>query len=278
MNRFLPIVLLVLTTSVVAQDDIRAKLDATKKQVEEDAQQSRQAIRDRFAAVIKELATKGKVDASIEIQSYQKAFAADERMITCPEMVDAYADHVHTLRQGREKLQAAYDAAIKEYGAAVKIDQAAELKSEKERATPSVQLVSLQLGSRKNFCLIHHRDSVVIDNVSKLTRLDATYELVPGLSDKAGVSFRSINYPNQYLAHGDFRLSLAPYRDADDFRKNATFKRIEITRTATAFQSANYPERYIRVRDDKSVWIDPQDGSRAFLNQTSFTLAEPQFK
>jgi Alpha-L-arabinofuranosidase B (ABFB) domain len=276
--RFLPLIVVVLSTSVVAQDDIRAKLDTAKKQIEEDAQQSRQAVTDRFATVIRELATTGKIDPSIEMQKYQKAFAADGRMTTCAEMTDAYADHVRKIREGRSKLQAAYDEAIKQYGVAVKIDQAAELKAEKEKVSPTVQFVSLQHGSRKNSCLIHHRDSVVVDNVANLTRLDATYELVPGLSDKTCVSFRSVNYPNQYLAHGDFRLSLTPYKDTDEFRKNASFKQIEVTRTTVMLQSINFPDRFVRVREDKSVWIDPREATRAFLNQSSFTIAEPQFK
>ena len=56
----------------------------------------------------------------------------------------------------------------------------------------------------------------------QLLRKDASFFLVPGLADSAGVSFRSFNFPDRFIRHRDFHLFLEP-ADSDLARRDATF-------------------------------------------------------
>ena len=259
-------------------DEIRDNLVASQKQYDRARDQARQQVLDRFAEVMKELASKGQIDASIEVQKAQKLFVAEGVMVTSAAMKDSFVDYLRETRLARTIHQSAYEAAVKDYGKAVKIEQAAELKAEIERLFPANPAVSLQFGSRKNFCLLHANSHAVVDNVTDLTRMDATFEMTPGLANKEACSFRSVNYPNHYLAHGDFQLHLTPSNPSDDFRKNATFKKVPVTKSTVVFESLNYPDYFIRVRPDKTVWVDKRDGSKSFLNSATFIIAEPQLK
>ncbi|MBR6389098.1 MAG: AbfB domain-containing protein [Opitutales bacterium] len=53
---------------------------------------------------------------------------------------------------------------------------------------------------------------------------DCHWELEKGLADPNGVSFRSMSYPNKYLAlHGDGRVYLKECENTPEFKKSATW-------------------------------------------------------
>ncbi|MFE5244982.1 MULTISPECIES: glycoside hydrolase family 43 protein [unclassified Streptomyces] len=87
---------------------------------------------------------------------------------------------------------------------------------------------------------------------------DSQWQLVPGLADSSGVSFRSVNYPTRYLRHYDYQLRL----DADDgttaFAQDATFHKVAGLADASwaSFRSHNNPTRYIR-HSGYALRIDP---------------------
>jgi Alpha-L-arabinofuranosidase B (ABFB) domain len=56
----------------------------------------------------------------------------------------------------------------------------------------------------------------------RLLREDASFFMVHGLADPAGVSFRSLNFPDRFLRHRDFHLFVEPVGD-DLGNKDATF-------------------------------------------------------
>ncbi|MGA5037391.1 glycoside hydrolase family 43 protein [Streptomyces capoamus] len=87
---------------------------------------------------------------------------------------------------------------------------------------------------------------------------DSLWQLVPGLADSAGVSFRSVSHPTRYLRHYDYRIRL----DVDDgtpaFAADATFSRTAGLADASwsSFRSYNNPGRYLR-HFDYVLRIDP---------------------
>jgi hypothetical protein len=84
-------------------------------------------------------------------------------------------------------------------------------------------------------------------------RLNATFEMVPGLANKDHVSFRAVNVPNHYLAHADYRLQLQKFEDSEGYRQSGTFKQVRGLAFADGvpFEAVNYPGHYIRARGGK---------------------------
>src|SRR5215207_5968837 len=72
---------------------------------------------------------------------------------------------------------------------------------------------------------VRHRDSLgeLTPVTTDLDKQDSLFDLVPGLAQSGGnlVSLRSMNFPDQYLRHQDFRLKLQGPAGPDDevFRK-----------------------------------------------------------
>jgi len=74
---------------------------------------------------------------------------------------------------------------------------------------------------------------------------------------------------NQYIRHSSFRGYLAadPYPAQDsEFRVVTGLSGL----TGVAFESINFPGRYLRVRTDGTVWVDTADGTSAFNDSASF--------
>jgi hypothetical protein len=89
-----------------------------------------------------------------------------------------------------------------------------------------------RLGSLQSFnypkAYIRHRDGLgfATEISSELDRKDASWHVCPGLAGDNTVSFRSVNYPKQYLRHEEGRVKLHDFDDADLFKKDASFKRV----------------------------------------------------
>ncbi len=77
---------------------------------------------------------------------------------------------------------------------------------------------------------------------------DQQWTLVAGLADPAGVSFRSVNFPNMYLRHYNYALVLAMDDGTATFGADATFHRTAgfADPAWTSFRSYNVPDRYVR--------------------------------
>ncbi len=88
---------------------------------------------------------------------------------------------------------------------------------------------------------------------------DAAFLIRPGLAIPGGVSFESVNFPNFFLRHQNFRLKLQQNSGDDLFKRDATF----VWRTGLnpdahspttitvpfSFESMNFPGLFIRHRD-----------------------------
>jgi Alpha-L-arabinofuranosidase B (ABFB) domain len=83
---------------------------------------------------------------------------------------------------------------------------------------------------------------------SQLDKADASFRVVPGLSDSACSSFRSVNYPGYYLRHAGYRVRLDPYSGDAPYLSDATFCARPGLRSGSdvSFESRNFPGLYIR--------------------------------
>jgi non-reducing end alpha-L-arabinofuranosidase len=77
---------------------------------------------------------------------------------------------------------------------------------------------------------------------------DQQWRLVPGLADRAGVSFQAVNNPTRYLRQSNFALRLDANDGSSTFAGDATFYRAAgfADSSWASFRSFNNPTRYIR--------------------------------
>ncbi|MEU7482275.1 glycoside hydrolase family 43 protein [Lentzea sp. NPDC042327] len=102
---------------------------------------------------------------------------------------------------------------------------------------------------------------------------DAMWQLVPGLAASAGISFRSVNYPDRYLRHADYALVLAANDGSATFAADATFHRVAglADPAWTSFRSHNFPDRHIR-HSGYVLRIDPISTGSAAADRQDATF------
>jgi hypothetical protein len=104
-------------------------------------------------------------------------------------------------------------------------------------------------------------------------RRATTFQIVRGLADEDCYSFRSAD--GRYLRHASYRFRLMPYEDWDLYREDATFC---VRRGAVAgsirLESLNYRGWFVHERGHE-LWIAPADGSRKFVDESSFRVRSP---
>ncbi len=106
---------------------------------------------------------------------------------------------------------------------------------------------------------IRHRDFLaeLTEVTNDQDASDGRFSIRHGLADDAGVSFESVNFPNFFLRHQDFRLKLQQNSGDDLFKHDATFfwrpGLSSIGNHSAAdqcsFESVNLPGLFIRHRD-----------------------------
>jgi RNA polymerase sigma factor (sigma-70 family) len=101
-------------------------------------------------------------------------------------------------------------------------------------------------------------------------RDQATFEVVPGLADRACFSFRTPD--GRYLRHSSWRLRLNQNDGTPLFRGDATFcVRAGTVAGTVALESSNYPGWFLRHRGNE-LWVDHSDASAAFRADSSFRV------
>jgi hypothetical protein len=91
--------------------------------------------------------------------------------------------------------------------------------------------------------------------VTDLDRNDATFYLIPAVTDSNLISIRSHNFSTHVLRHQNFRVRLdAGVQPPED----ATFILTPglADETTVSFRSANFPDRFLRHREFQ-LFIDP---------------------
>jgi hypothetical protein len=112
--------------------------------------------------------------------------------------------------------------------------------------------------------------------------MNATFELVQGLHDPKGVSFRSVNIPNRYVSHGGNRIRTVEYKDSEGFRKNSTFllRQGLGRKSAVLLVSVNFPTHAIFAKQNgrrRELWIERVTRAAEFSNYAEFEIVDPQF-
>jgi hypothetical protein len=108
---------------------------------------------------------------------------------------------------------------------------------------------------------------------SELARQDASFRIVPGLANSNCKSFESVNAPNHFLRHEQFRLKLSPRVEQQLFKDDATFCIVPGlgNSNASSFESVNAPGHYIRHRNFE-LWLDRVDGTDLFKADATFNI------
>jgi hypothetical protein len=109
---------------------------------------------------------------------------------------------------------------------------------------------------------------------------DATFLVVPGLNPRAPgcISFASVNFPDYYLRHKDFRIRLDHYDGSELFQSDATFCPHEgLAGAAISFTPSNYPSRWLRHNRQNNFALEvvQSDGGPQFHQDASFKVLAP---
>ena len=104
---------------------------------------------------------------------------------------------------------------------------------------------------------------------------DATFRIVPGLSDSRCISFESRNYPGYYLSHQNSEIYLSAGSSDPLVREDATFcPRPGLADSyELSFESCNYPGSYLNQYDDL-LFVDEGSGWE-FEEDATFLLDDP---
>lgn len=125
---------------------------------------------------------------------------------------------------------------------------------------------------------IRHKDGLgfATEISSELERKQASWYVCPGLAGGDTISFRSLDFPNQYLRHPDGRLKLHDFEDADLFKKDASYKRFNgLAKDGwTSFESVNFPDCFIRHKAGE-IWVEKNNGTEVFAKDATFRLVDP---
>jgi hypothetical protein len=185
-----------------------------------------------------------------------------------------------SVRNARSALAVVYSQVIADYTKAQDAGKVTGLQAELNELAPDARLASVECLGHPGRFIAHggYLGGLTAVNPSATDRLNATFEIVPGLANRDFVSFRAVNVPNHYLVHGDFRLRLQPREGSEGFKQNGTFNQVKGLAPAggVSFEALNYPGFYIHARDG-NLFIDKYDGTAKFQKDATFVIAEPKF-
>jgi hypothetical protein len=280
------------------EDTARAKVINAKAAYKTAVEKAKATLLRRFEELHKSLAARGKKKTAAQVKEDKDRFSS-QGMLLCrqPEVKKATLEYGQALKSARDALASSYQDAIDEYAklrksaraAQMKVDRTPQLRMEADRLGLTAPLVSLRGYRRRTYIQHWAFEGWLRPVTSDEKRLNATFELVPGLAHmgpnseadpyNSHVSFRSINIPNHYLVHGDFRVRLQPYQELIDYQRNGTFRRVKGLGAATAFsfEAINHPGHYIRARGD-ALFVDKYDGTPRFRSDATFVFVGPLFE
>lgn len=164
---------------------------------------------------------------------------------------------------------------------------------------PEGSVYSLESASMPGHFVRHRSSELWVDRkgdeVSELYAFDASFVLVNGLVGRA-CSFRSTNFPLEFVRRRDSKMFIAEYDGSEDMRSDATFelRAAEVDMEAGAFESscsgarpdsgtsglmvclmlAECPGKYLCVDKDNRLVVDTYD----HLKRSAFSFrASPGF-
>lgn len=237
-----------------------------------------------YAAEILKASEDGRSDDVTRLTTHLKVFRANGILMT-PELYSNYITFGSQTHAARNRLLVAFREAAKQCIEELRFEKAEGIQATIKSNGLDSRLVSLRLAKRPIDNVMHGGYlGWVRPTPTKNNRMNATFEIVQGLSDPKAVSFRSVNVPNFYLSHGGNRVRLIEYRDRDAYRKNSTFFLHQGLgrRNAVLIVPVNFPTHAIFAKDSglrqgRELWIEPIRRVAEFSNWAEFEIVEPQF-
>lgn len=218
-----------------------------------------------------------------QYQTWSDHFIREEAMFLAPKhpgMINVYKEYGAVKKKAGDILRKAY---IKEADRLIKAgmpDDARALQTELiERRLPG-ELVSLQLYRSKDY-VFHYGFTLQRQTPTQPGhRLNCTWELTAGLSNSAFLSIRPVNFPKSFVCHHGWRIRIDPEQNDTAWKEHATWIRepgLADAKRGYSFRSASHPNRYIRVRANGELWLDPLERTPGYLQSATFSESRPLF-
>lgn len=244
---------------------------------EKEVEKARQIVIDKFQTLILQANKKNDLTMAAKYQEWNQAFV-DRGMMFMPDGTDmavTYKKYGAALKASADTLRAAY---LKEIEALTKkkdYDAANQLTRELESRRLPLPLVSLQMQTSNRF--VNHwayllRGGTAIKEGEKM---NATWELRPGLHDPAFVSIHAVNAPTAYVDHFGFRVRLADYQEDNAWKHHATWIQepgLADPAKGVSFKAATHQNRYLRIRSSGEAWLDPYENNIGYKKEATFYI------
>lgn len=273
-------------------DAIEVAESAYQKRIE----QARSVLIEAYKKEIVEQTGNGKLENVTRLSTGLQLFESDGLLME-PELEADYKSYGKSLKAARDELLKAYTTSTAKLAAQGKLAEIQEIQQKIRDEGLISKLVSLQLTSKSNMFLMHEGYKGHVREIPNHQKLNATFEMVIGLStdgilrereSASGiqgrpdevVSFRAVNAPNHYLVHGNNELLLQRYVEADAFRQNASFKihRGLFRTSGVSFEAVNYPGHFLVMQPTGSVVLHKFVPSAEFSRGATFNIAAGKFR
>ncbi|MFM9961010.1 MAG: SUMF1/EgtB/PvdO family nonheme iron enzyme [Planctomycetaceae bacterium] len=262
-------------------DPVKTSLEQARAAYEARLRSAKKVLLDRHSVLMNAASKTGNPAKAKTIQTWRDAFERDGWFaIPVAEIKEDILEYGRVTHGARQAFLSAYEDAIAARKKAGEMDRASQLQNEKSELRLASRLVSLQCYRQSGVFIQHANLKAVTPHVSD--GLNATLEMVPGLSDQSHVSFRSVNLPDHYLTHGDFQFVFRKLNAADPtFLRNSTFKRQSplvqgAGNLAVSYEAVTHAGFFIRARNG-ALRLERTNGSTQFRSEATFIVTDPQF-
>ena len=213
-----------------------------------------------------------------------------------PELEKDYLIFGKAMKTAKDSLLKSYLAATVALSKAGRLADAQEIQQQIRDRELVSKLVSIQMTSRTTLFVMHANYKGLVQELERDNRLNATFEMVVGLSTdgivresstKSGiqgqpgeiVSFRSVSVPKFFLAHGNNELLLQELHDDLAFRQNASFKIHKgLWRSSgVSLEAVNFPDHFLVMKSNGTVRLEKRKATEDFSRYATFGITKPKF-
>jgi len=251
--------------SPIVADELET-IDEREQEYEQAQKDARDAVLKAYAAELLKASKDNRSDDVARLTNHLKVFRSSGIMVS-EELHPQFIESAIKTHAARNRLMKAYEEAKKKCVEELRFEKAEELRAIVKTRGLDSRLVSIRLAKRHTDFICHGDYlGVLAPTKTKSQKMNATFEMVAGLADGKGVSFRSVNVPNHYLVHGGNRIRLQDFQDKEGFRLNGTFllHQGQGRKSAVMFVAINFPTHAIWAKGQE-LWIEPVQPERHFL-------------
>jgi hypothetical protein len=278
------------------QADPLDEVDAAEETFDKEIDAAKGILLEEYRKEIVKQTEAGKLENITRLTTGLQIFESDGFLME-PELEDQYKAFGKASRDAKGELLKSYQIATAKLAAAGHLNELQEIQQKIRDRGLIAKLVSIQLISNPKFHVMHEGYKGYVREIPRHQRLNATFEMVIGLStegivresmSKSGiqgrpselVSFRAVNAPDFFLAHGNHELILQKYIEADGFRQNASFKIQKglSQSSAISLEAVNVPDHFLIMKADGSVRLEKRQATAEFSRAATFKLSGPKFR